>query len=105
MLKLLKILSFYWKELLRKASLLGNMLSAKGILRVGYGNKEKKGIFRAGFGSKDLGSMNLFFLIFQQICKCRNIRMYLESMEFILEIICLKKGWGKCDKSWWICWC
>ena len=76
------------------ASLLGNMLSGKGILRVGYGNKEKKGILRADFGSKDLGSMNLFHFILQQIWKCRNIRMYLDSMEFILEIICLKKRMG-----------
>ena len=34
------------------ASLLGNMLSGKGIVRVGYGNKEGKGILRAGYGNK-----------------------------------------------------
>ena len=34
------------------ASLLGNMLTGKGILRAGYGNKEGKGILRAGYGSK-----------------------------------------------------
>ena len=34
------------------ASLLGNMLSVKGIVRAGYGNKERKGILRAGYGSK-----------------------------------------------------
>ena len=34
------------------ASLLGNMLTGKGILRAGYGNKEGKGISRAGYGSK-----------------------------------------------------
>ena len=34
------------------ASLLGNMLTGKGILRVGYGKKEGKGILRAGYGSK-----------------------------------------------------
>ena len=38
------------------ASLLGNMLSGKGIVREGYGNKEGKGILRAGYGSK--GSSN-----------------------------------------------
>ena len=39
------------------ASLLGNMLTGKGMLRAGYGNKyfqskEGKGILRAGYGSK-----------------------------------------------------
>ena len=33
------------------ANLLGNMLSGKGMLSVGYRNKKGKGIFRAGFGS------------------------------------------------------
>ena len=30
------------------ASLLGNLLSRKGIVRAGYGNKQGKGIVRAG---------------------------------------------------------
>ena len=34
------------------ASLLVNMLTGKGILRAGYGNKKGKGISRAGYGSK-----------------------------------------------------
>ena len=34
------------------ASLLGNMLSGKGIVRAGYENKKGKGILRAGYGSK-----------------------------------------------------
>ena len=34
------------------ASLLGNMLAGKGIIRVGYGNKKGKGILRADYGSK-----------------------------------------------------
>ena len=34
------------------ASLLGNMLTGKGILRAGYGNEEGKGILRAGYGFK-----------------------------------------------------
>ena len=34
------------------ASLLGNMLAGKGIVRAGYGNKKGKGILRAGYGSK-----------------------------------------------------
>ena len=33
------------------ASLLGNILAGKGMLRTGYGNKEGKGILRAGYGS------------------------------------------------------
>ena len=31
------------------ASLLGNMLIGKGMLRASYGNKEGKGMLRAGF--------------------------------------------------------
>ena len=34
------------------ASLLGNLLTGKGILRVGSGNKKGKGTLRAGCGSK-----------------------------------------------------
>ena len=34
------------------ASLLGDILTGKGNVRVGYGSKEK-GIIRAGYGSKD----------------------------------------------------
>ena len=34
------------------ASLLGNILTGKGILRAGFGNKEGKGILRAGSGNK-----------------------------------------------------
>ena len=37
------------------ASLLGNLLSGKGIVRAGSGNKNKKGkgIVRAGYGNKN----------------------------------------------------
>ena len=34
------------------ATLLGNILTGKGIVRAGYGNKEVKGILRAGYTSK-----------------------------------------------------
>ena len=34
------------------ASLLGNLLSGKGIVRPDYGNKKGKGIVRAGYGNK-----------------------------------------------------
>ena len=67
LLKLLNILKFYQKELLKKwkwnkrikrrilwmllgtlgTSLLGNMLTGKGILRAGYGSTEGKGILKA----------------------------------------------------------
>ena len=33
------------------ASLFGNLLSGKGILRDGYGNKKGKGILRVGYGN------------------------------------------------------
>ena len=36
------------------ASLLGNLLTGKGVLRAGYGNKNKgKGVVRAGYGNKN----------------------------------------------------
>ena len=34
------------------ASLLGNLLTGKGIVRTGSGNKKRKGIVRAGSGNK-----------------------------------------------------
>ena len=34
------------------ASLLGNLLTAKGNVRAGYGNKKGEGIVRAGYGNK-----------------------------------------------------
>ena len=34
-----------------RASLLGNLLSGKGVVRAGYRNKQEKGIVRAGYGS------------------------------------------------------
>ena len=42
------------------ASLLGNMLIGKGILRAGYGNKEGKEMLGAGYGSKDFQFKKLF---------------------------------------------
>ena len=41
-------------------SFFGNMLTGKGILRAGYGNKERKGILRTGCRSKSSNS-SLFF--------------------------------------------
>ena len=35
-----------------RASLLGNILAGKGIVRAGSGNKEGKGIVRAGYGKE-----------------------------------------------------
>ena len=36
------------------ASLLGNMLTEKVILRAGHGTKKVKGVVRAGYGSKNV---------------------------------------------------
>ena len=43
------------------ASLFGNMLTGKGILRAGYGNKEEK-VLRTGYGSEGLQSKILVYL-------------------------------------------
>ena len=47
------------------ASLLGNMLAGKGIVRVGYGSKVK-GIVRAGYGSKQCKKEKGF--LFKDFC-------------------------------------
>ena len=41
------------KYFVRYCSLSGNMLTGKGILRAGYGNKEGKRVLRAGYGNKE----------------------------------------------------
>ena len=41
------------------ASLLGNMLAEKGIIRAAYRNKEGKEMLRAGYGSKNNFSFRL----------------------------------------------
>ena len=38
------------------ASLLGNLLAGKGIVRTGSGNKKGKGIVRAGFGKNGISN-------------------------------------------------
>ena len=48
------------------------MLTAKGILRAGYGNKEAKGMSRAGYG-------NIFFLIWPHSLTNIEIQKYLPS--------------------------
>ena len=34
------------------ASLLTNLLTAKGVVRAGYGNNKEKGVVRAGYGNQ-----------------------------------------------------
>ena len=34
------------------ASLLGNLLTGKGVVRAGYGNSKGKGVVRAGYGNQ-----------------------------------------------------
>ena len=67
----------------------------KRVLRAGYGNKEEKGVLKAGYGSKDLKTFQFKKIIFDStpfFNKLWNIiRMNLDLMEFILEIICLKE--------------
>ena len=44
-----------------RASLLGDILTGKGMLRAGYGNKEEKEILRAGWGNKKNNNSALSF--------------------------------------------
>ena len=73
MFKLLKILIFSWKGITKKieneiiqkgrflgillgtlgVSLLGNMLTGKGLLRASHGNKDGKAILRASYWSNN----------------------------------------------------
>ena len=65
------------------ASLLGDMLIGKGILRTGYGNKEGKEFLRAGYECSIKKRL---------ILKCSTIiRMNKGLMKFILAIIYLKQ--------------
>ena len=41
-------------------SLLGNMLTGKGMLGAGYGNKEGKGVLRDGYVSRDFQFKKIF---------------------------------------------
>ena len=68
--------------------MLGNMFTRKEILRAGYETKEGKGILRIGYGNKNFS----FLPVLYKILKYRSIiRMNIDLMEFILEIIFLKK--------------
>ena len=71
------------------ASLLGNMLTGKGVLRASYGNKEGKGVLRAGYG-------NIYIYIFFDSTSYFNKLwnkevlwdyVYLDSVEFMLDIM------------------
>ena len=77
------------------ASLLRNLLSGKGIVRAGSGNKKEKEIVRTGYRKE------WHFLKYKSI-----IRMNQDLMEFFEEIICLEnKKWGIRNKPSWICRC
>ena len=77
------------------ASLLGNMLTGKGMLRAGHGfkdlqTKEGKGILRAGYESKDFRFKKNFNST-PSLNKPWNTEISSDLMEFILEITCLKQ--------------
>ena len=73
------------------ASLLGNMLTGKGMLRACYENKERKQLLRAGY-KFSIKKRIQFHPILWQTLKYRSIiKTNLDSMEFVLEIIWLNK--------------
>ena len=57
------------------ASLLGNMLTGKGVLRASYGNKEEKGVLRAGYGN-----IYIYFSIPPHPLTNFEIKKYYETM-------------------------
>ena len=69
------------------ASLLGNMLAGKGIVTAGFGNKKGKEIIRAGYENQ----IDFWCHLWNTLKYRSIIKMNLDSMEFILEIMCLKK--------------
>ena len=71
-------------------TLLVSMLSGKRIVTAGYGNKRGKGIVRAGYGSSIKKILILPHLLAVLTYKSI-IKMSLDLMTFILEIIYQKK--------------
>ena len=59
------------------ASLLGNMLTGKGVLRASYGNKEGKGVLRADYGNIYI---YIYFLIPPHPLTNFEIQKYYETM-------------------------
>ena len=87
------------------ASVLGNMLTEKGILRAAGGNKERKGILRAGYGSKKnlIFSHPLTNIEIQKYYRNKSRFNAVYSRDSLLRNI---KNGDICNKSWWIrrCW-
>ena len=72
------------------ASLFVNVFTGKGFIRAGYGSKGK-GVLRAGYRSKKSLIKDFYYcLVLSLILKYKSIiRINLDLMELILEIICL----------------
>ena len=87
------------------ASVLGNMLTEKGILRAAGGNKERKGILRAGYGSKKnlIFSHPLTNIEIQKYYRNKSRFNAVYSRDNLLRNI---KNGDICNKYWWIrrCW-
>ena len=67
---------------LLRASLFGNIVSGKGIVRAGYRNKEGKGMLRAGYGIKM--EIKWIKLIFWTCIKCLKLLLkYLLKTVFV----------------------
>ena len=87
-----------------EASSLENMLTGKGMLRAGYGNKEEKGILRAGYGNKN------WFLIPPHPLTNFEIQTYYQNEPrfnwvYSRDNLLKNKGCEIYSKSWWMCRC
>ena len=92
------------------ASLLGNILAGKGIVRAGSGcrslNSYKK-VLRAGYGKELVMENNGIFNVASSFNKLWNTKVSWEGTfgVFARDNLPLKKGWGIRNKPWWICGC
>ena len=86
------------------ASWLGNTLAGKGIVRAGSRNKKGKGIVRAGYKNK------MDFLMPPHPLTNFEIQKYYQNEPRFNSVYSINnlpknKGWGLCNKPWWVCRC
>ena len=92
------------------ANLLGNLLTGKGIVKDGSENKKWKGIIKVGTGllcpllRKNNGIFNTASSVIKFWNKKNIMKTNQDLMVYFQETVYLKnKGWGECNKPWWIC--
>ena len=91
------------------ASLLGNILAEREMLRAVYVNKEGKGTVRAGYGSERSSILKILLISPHPLTKFKKQKYYqnepifngVYSRDNLPDAI---KDGGICSKSWCVCW-